>query len=109
MIAHAQNMIAESAERIGRPRASFEFFPPKSDALEDKLWESIRKLEPWRHGAGERQDPERAGKVSFVISAGEAQHGIDEAADAGHDECAVGGRERFERIAQVGAGLESYR
>jgi methylenetetrahydrofolate reductase (NADPH) len=46
MIAHAQNMIAESAERIGRPRASFEFFPPKSDALEDKLWESIRKLEP---------------------------------------------------------------
>ncbi len=41
-----RNLIVESSERIGRPRVSFEFFPPKTDALEGQLWESIRKLEP---------------------------------------------------------------
>ncbi|WP_135211111.1 methylenetetrahydrofolate reductase [NAD(P)H] [Vitreimonas flagellata] len=46
MSAHAQNLIAEAAERMGRPRVSFEFFPPKTQALETQLWESIRKLEP---------------------------------------------------------------
>ena len=45
-VSHAQNLIAEAAERIGRPRVSFEFFPPKTEALETQLWESIRKLEP---------------------------------------------------------------
>ena len=44
--AHAHNLIAEAAERMGRPRASFEFFPPKTEALETQLWDSIRKLEP---------------------------------------------------------------
>ena len=46
MSAHAHNLIAEAAERLGQPRVSFEFFPPKSEALETQLWESIRKLEP---------------------------------------------------------------
>jgi len=46
MSAHAHNLIAEAAERMGRPRVSFEFFPPKTEALETALWESIRKLEP---------------------------------------------------------------
>jgi methylenetetrahydrofolate reductase (NADPH) len=46
MTAYAHNLIAEAAERAGRPRVSFEFFPPKSEALELQLWESIRKLEP---------------------------------------------------------------
>ena len=46
MSAHAHNLIAEAAERIGSPRVSFEFFPPKTEALETQLWESIRKLEP---------------------------------------------------------------
>jgi len=41
----AQNLIAEAAERLGRPRVSFEFFPPKTEALELQLWEAIRKLE----------------------------------------------------------------
>ena len=46
-VAHAtQNLIAEAAERLGRPRVSFEFFPPKSEALETQLWESIEKLAP---------------------------------------------------------------
>jgi methylenetetrahydrofolate reductase (NADPH) len=44
--AMAQNLIAEAAERVRRPRVSFEFFPPKTEALEVQLWESIRKLEP---------------------------------------------------------------
>ena len=27
-------------------RVSFEFFPPKTDAMEDTLWATIQKLEP---------------------------------------------------------------
>jgi methylenetetrahydrofolate reductase (NADPH) len=46
MSAHAHNLIAEAGERMGRPRVSFEFFPPKTEALETQLWDSIRKLEP---------------------------------------------------------------
>src|SRR5690606_20142599 len=45
-LAHAHNLIAEAAERLDAPRVSFEFFPPKTEALEATLWESIRKLEP---------------------------------------------------------------
>lgn len=45
MTAHVHNLIAEAAERAGRPRVSFEFFPPKTEALETQLWEAIRKLE----------------------------------------------------------------
>ena len=43
-VARAQNLIAEAAERLGRPRISFEFFPPKTEALEAQLWEAISKL-----------------------------------------------------------------
>ena len=46
MTAVAQTLLAETAERIRAPSVSFEFFPPKSDALEAQLWDSIRKLEP---------------------------------------------------------------
>ena len=42
----AQARIADVAERARGPRISFEFFPPKTEALEGQLWESIRKLEP---------------------------------------------------------------
>lgn len=28
------------------PRVSFEFFPPKSPAMEEKLWQSVKRLEP---------------------------------------------------------------
>jgi len=42
----AHNLLAEVGARAGRPRVSFEFFPPKTEALELQLWESIRKLEP---------------------------------------------------------------
>lgn len=42
----ANDILAGAVARTGRPRVSFEFFPPKSDALGGQLWESIRKLEP---------------------------------------------------------------
>jgi methylenetetrahydrofolate reductase (NADPH) len=42
----AHDFVASTAERGRRPRVSFEFFPPKSENLENQLWESIRKLEP---------------------------------------------------------------
>ena len=45
MTAYAQNVIAEAAEKLGQPRVSFEFFPPKTEALETQLWDAIRKLE----------------------------------------------------------------
>lgn len=46
MSAPAHALSADAAERARGPRVSFEFFPPKSDALEGQLWEAIRKLEP---------------------------------------------------------------
>jgi methylenetetrahydrofolate reductase (NADPH) len=42
----AHTLIADAAQRIGRPRVSFEFFPPRTEKLEEQLWDSIRKLEP---------------------------------------------------------------
>jgi methylenetetrahydrofolate reductase (NADPH) len=30
------------------PKVSFEFFPPKTPEMEDKLWDSVRRLEPLR-------------------------------------------------------------
>ncbi len=35
-------------EEIGKakPLISFEFFPPKTDEMEEKLWQSVKKLEP---------------------------------------------------------------
>ncbi len=30
----------------GPPSVSFEFFPPKTEAMEERLWDSIKKLEP---------------------------------------------------------------
>jgi methylenetetrahydrofolate reductase (NADPH) len=39
--------VARAGERGERGiRLSFEFFPPKTDAMEQTLWESIRRLEP---------------------------------------------------------------
>jgi methylenetetrahydrofolate reductase (NADPH) len=31
---------------INTPRVSFEFFPPKSDAMANRLWETVERLEP---------------------------------------------------------------
>src|SRR3954466_7561979 len=34
--------------RAGERSFSFEFFPPKDEAGEEQLWQSIRELEPYR-------------------------------------------------------------
>ncbi|MDX2235871.1 MAG: methylenetetrahydrofolate reductase [NAD(P)H] [Hyphomonadaceae bacterium] len=36
---------AARLSRVGGPRVSFEFFPPKSEKLEESLWAAIRRLE----------------------------------------------------------------
>ncbi len=73
----AHNLIAEAAERMGRPRVSFEFFPPKSEALETQLWEAIRKLEPLKpsfvsvtYGAGGSTRDRTHRTVSRIVCRG---------------------------------------
>src|SRR5262249_18447358 len=70
-----QNLIAEAAERIGRPRVSFEFFPPKTEALETQLWEAIGKLAPLNpsfvsvtYGAGGSTRDRTHRTVSRIVS-----------------------------------------
>ncbi len=44
---HALGSIARAGERAtSRVRLSFEFFPPKTEAMEESLWAAIRRLEP---------------------------------------------------------------
>jgi methylenetetrahydrofolate reductase (NADPH) len=45
-LGQAHNLLAEASGKIKQPRVSFEFFPPRTEALEVQLWDSIRKLEP---------------------------------------------------------------
>src|SRR5690606_8464687 len=33
---------------MSAPKVSFEFFPPKTPEMEQKLWDSVRRLEPLR-------------------------------------------------------------
>src|SRR5688572_10344812 len=42
-----KDRIAEAASRIrARPTVSFEFFPPKDEAMEQTLWQSVERLAP---------------------------------------------------------------
>lgn len=38
--------VARAGERTGRPRVSFEFFPPKTPQMEESLWAAITRLAP---------------------------------------------------------------
>ncbi len=44
-IARAANSSAKDAP-VGDVRVSYEFFPPKNEEMEDRLWSAIKKLEP---------------------------------------------------------------
>ena len=37
---------AAGGRETGRIRLSFEFFPPKTETMEENLWTAIRRLEP---------------------------------------------------------------
>ena len=37
---------ARQGASTGRPHVSFEFFPPRTPEMEDKLWQAIKRLEP---------------------------------------------------------------
>ncbi len=38
--------VATAQERASRVRVSFEFFPPKTEAMNTRLWETVQRLEP---------------------------------------------------------------
>jgi methylenetetrahydrofolate reductase (NADPH) len=40
--------VVPGAAGLAAPRLSFEFFPPRTEALEQQLWSAIRRLEPLR-------------------------------------------------------------
>ena len=40
--------VARAGQDLSRPRVSFEFFPPKTPEMEERLWAAIKRLEPLR-------------------------------------------------------------
>lgn len=42
----ADQRLSRRCDMGARIRVSFEFFPPRSDAIGDRLWETVRRLEP---------------------------------------------------------------
>ena len=42
----ADPRLSRRSDAGGRINVSFEFFPPKSDEMEDRLWETVKRLEP---------------------------------------------------------------
>ena len=98
MTTPAHNLIAEAAERIGRPRVSFEFFPPKTEALETQLWEAIRKLEPLQpsfvsvtYGAGGSTRDRTHRTVSRIV-------GETTLKPAAHLTCVAAGRDEINMV-----------
>ncbi|MBI3438569.1 MAG: methylenetetrahydrofolate reductase [NAD(P)H] [Proteobacteria bacterium] len=101
------NLIAEAAERLGQPRVSFEFFPPKTEALETQLWESIRKLEPLHpsfvsvtYGAGGSTRSRTHKTVARIVKETALQ-------PAAHLTCVAADRDEIEQVldAYWGAGV----
>ncbi|GAM98335.1 5,10-methylenetetrahydrofolate reductase [alpha proteobacterium U9-1i] len=104
---HAQNLIAEAAEKLGQPRVSFEFFPPKSESLEIQLWEAIRKLERLNpsfvsvtYGAGGSTRDRTHRTVSRIVSETAMK-------PAAHLTCVAAGRDEINMVldAYWGAGI----
>lgn len=75
-MAEAQHAIRQPlfADLAGDLRISFEFFPPKTDRMEETLWESIKALEPLRprfvsvtYGAGGSTRERTHATVSRIV------------------------------------------
>jgi methylenetetrahydrofolate reductase (NADPH) len=106
-VSNVHNLIAEAAERLGQPRVSFEFFPPKTEALEASLWEAIRKLEPLNpsfvsvtYGAGGSTRDRTHRTVSRIV-------GETSLKPAAHLTCVAAGRDEINMVldAYWGAGI----
>ena len=102
-----RDLIAEAAERMGRPRVSFEFFPPKTEALEAQLWEAIGKLAPLEpsfvsvtYGAGGSTRDRTHRTVSRIVSETALK-------PAAHLTCVAAGRDEINMVldAYWGAGI----
>jgi methylenetetrahydrofolate reductase (NADPH) len=106
-VSNVHNLIAEAAERLGQPRVSFEFFPPKTEALEANLWEAIRKLEPLNpsfvsvtYGAGGSTRDRTHRTVSRIV-------GETSMKPAAHLTCVAAARDEINMVldAYWGAGI----
>ena len=81
-------------------RVSYEFFPPKNEKMEDKLWDSIRKLEPMEpdfvsvtYGAGGSTRERTHRTVSRMVEETSLK-------PAAHLTCVGAPREEIDQIAQ---------
>jgi methylenetetrahydrofolate reductase (NADPH) len=88
------------SRKPGRPpfQLSFEFFPPKTDAMEERFWESIHKLAPLRprfvsvtYGAGGSTRERTLRMVSQI----HAETGVDAAA---HITCVGASRDEVDQV-----------
>jgi methylenetetrahydrofolate reductase (NADPH) len=88
-----------------RPRVSFEFFPPKSDEMEARLWETVKRLEPLRpafvsvtYGAGGTTRERTARTVRRILE----QSTLTPAA---HLTCVDATREEIDAVVEEFAGF----
>ena len=92
--------VGRTAFDLNEVALSFEFFPPKSEALEDKLWGEIRRLEPLgpdfvsvTYGAGgSTQD-----RTHRIVSDIRTRTGLEPAA---HLTCVGATREQIDEVAR---------
>ena len=84
----------------GPPRISFEFFPPKSEEMEERLWAAIKRLEPLRprfvsvtYGAGGSTRERTHATVRRIRQ----ETALEPAA---HLTCVAAGREEIDAVAR---------
>ncbi len=94
----------------GRIRVSFEFFPPKTDEMEARLWETVKRLEPLRpnfvsvtYGAGGSTRERTARTVLRIL----AETSLEPAA---HLTCVDASREQSDAVISefIGAGVKRF-
>lgn len=91
-------------------RVSFEFFPPKSDEMESRLWETVRRLEPLRpnfvsvtYGAGGSTRERTSRTVARILSE-------TTLAPAAHLTCIDASRDESNRVIAdfISAGVKRF-